>query len=419
MSSGFRSGAMLRARRLLDVGEAVIEQRLVRAEPHLVPRGGLGSCLPDAIDHRTHSLYVRLCDLGGAFDPRNNSLNALRLGLATAVIVSHAWPLGGFADDPELGDMSPGGWAVAGFFAISGYLIASSRTRASMGSFLWRRFLRIFPGLWVCLLFTAVVFVPIAAAREGGSPIVPVGPRVSWLVSNGLLVPDHYGIAGTLAHTPYEGVWNGSLWTLLYEVGCYLLLGLMLSLAVVRRHPQVVGLAFLVAVALTVIDEKITPLPSHRVATAAWLATFFLAGSLAYLYAHRIPMHWALGVGAGAILVVAAVFDDARVSAALPLAYLCLWLGVVLPFQRVGRVNDISYGVYIYAFPVQQLLALYGAQTVGLAGFVILSIVATLPFAAASWLLVERHAMRLKRVPRRSASATKPAFKPLDLRSKS
>ncbi len=81
--------------------------------------------------------------------------------------------------------------------------------------------------------------------------------------------------------------------------------------------------------------------------------------------------------------------------APLPLAYLLLWLGGVLP-TRVGAKNDISYGVYIYAFPVQQLLALAGVQRFGVIPMMVASTICTIPLAWSSWVLVERPAMRLK-----------------------
>ena len=317
--------------------------------------------------------------------------------------MSHSWPISGHGDDPKIGDLSVGTWAVAGFFVISGYLIASSRSRSAIGPFLWRRFLRIFPGLWVCLLFTVAVFVPIAEIREGYGLFVPISDRVNYIVTNGLLVPDHFSIDGTLATVPFAYAWNGSLWTLLYEVGCYLLIAALLSLAVVRRRPSLVAATFVICVSLAVIDQKVRPLPSHRVGTAVGLATFFLAGSLVYVYGRRIPHHWLLGVAAIGTLVGLAYAHQASVAAAVPLAYTCMWLGVVLPLQRVGRTNDISYGVYIYAFPAQQILAVYLASKVGIGGFVALSIALTVPFAAASWFLVERPAMQLKRLGRRSA----------------
>jgi peptidoglycan/LPS O-acetylase OafA/YrhL len=317
--------------------------------------------------------------------------------------VSHAWPVGGYGKDPKIGDMSVGTWAVAGFFVISGYLIASSRSHSSIMPFLWRRFLRIFPGLWVCLLFTVAVFVPIAEAREGHEMFVPISDRVSYVVSNGLLVPDHFSVDGTLATVPFAHTWNGSLWTLLYEVGCYLLIAALLSIVLVRRLPSLIAGAFALCSILAIVDQKVRPLPSHRLGTLVGLATFFLAGSVLYLYGRRIPHHWTLGVAAIGTLIGLAYAHEASVAAAIPLAYTCMWLGIVLPFQRIGRVNDISYGVYIYAFPVQQILAVYLASKVGIGGFIALSIALTVPFAAASWFIVDHPALQFKRLRRRPA----------------
>jgi peptidoglycan/LPS O-acetylase OafA/YrhL len=80
------------------------------------------------------------------------------------------------------------------------------------------------------------------------------------------------------------------------------------------------------------------------------------------------------------------------------LSYPLLWLGIHLPFQRVGAHNDYSYVVYIYAFPVQQLLAMWQVQRWGYAAFVFLGVVGTVPFAVASWWLIEKRALKLKRL---------------------
>ena len=83
--------------------------------------------------------------------------------------------------------------------------------------------------------------------------------------------------------------------------------------------------------------------------------------------------------------------------AAPAIAYLCLWLGSHLPFPRVGVPNDISYGIYIYAFPVQQTLALWQVQRSGYVVFSLCSVALTVPLAAASWWMIEKPALRLKR----------------------
>jgi peptidoglycan/LPS O-acetylase OafA/YrhL len=80
------------------------------------------------------------------------------------------------------------------------------------------------------------------------------------------------------------------------------------------------------------------------------------------------------------------------------LAYLCFWLAVRLPLDRFDRFGDFSYGLYIYAFPVEQILALYGVYRWGLAAYVLLSLAIALVVAMASWFLVEKPFLRLKRL---------------------
>ena len=98
--------------------------------------------------------------LGTALSGRDNSLNAVRLGLAAAVILAHAWPLGGYGASAweRLGTIG-----VAGFFALSGFLIAGSRMCSDFRPYLARRARRIFPGFWGVLLMTGFVFAPIGA----------------------------------------------------------------------------------------------------------------------------------------------------------------------------------------------------------------------------------------------------------------
>lgn len=92
----------------------------------------------------------------------------------------------------------------------------------------------------------------------------------------------------------------------------------------------------------------------------------------------------------------------ASVLFAVFLVYPIIWLGFHLPLQRVVARNDYSYGVYVYAWPVQQLLATWNVQRWGMTAFMTLSVGATLPFAIASWWFIERHALRLKQLGRRN-----------------
>jgi peptidoglycan/LPS O-acetylase OafA/YrhL len=118
-----------------------------------------------------------------------------------------------------------------------------------------------------------------------------------------------------------------------------------------------------------------------------------------YLLRDRIPMSRALaGVAVALVVGGVAATPSYRLAAAPAIAYLCLYVGIELGrFSRLVLRHDLSYGVYIYAFPIQQALLLWGFGSIGWAAFTGLSIVCTLPLAAASWFAVERPAQRLRR----------------------
>lgn len=330
--------------------------------------------------------------LAERFDPRRNSLNFLRLVLATAVIVSHARPLGGFGRDPEIANQALGTWAVMGFFAISGYLIASSRAHTDLVGFFVRRVLRIYPGFLVCIVLVAFAFAPLSTVWGHGSYSLSSG--ADYVMHNGLLKVEQPGIAHTLSNVPYANAWDGSLWTLFYEFSCYVVVGLLLSVAM-RYWRTLVVIAFVVF-AVSGQYSVHHSLPSVAANFFA-LAPPFFAGALVYLFGDHIPFDWRLGAASIVALPVATQFHLMPTVGAVAAGYAYLFLGIVLPFHAIGRRNDISYGVYIYAFPVQQTLVLLHFNRHGWALYALVSIAATVPFAMASWFVIERNAMSLKR----------------------
>jgi len=334
-----------------------------------------------------------------AFDPRRNSLNAIRLVLALLVIVSHTWPIGGYGRELHLGDQTLGNWAVAGFFAISGYLITGSRLHSrNFVDYLWRRVLRIYPAFFVVLVIVAFGFAPLVAAATGDGPWTVSG-AVQYVVKNLALDIRQYGVPDTLNSVPLPRAWNGSLWTLFYEFLCYLAVGVAASF-LPRRALQWCAVAALVlgGGATLVITHGLVSVPTTLELFIRLLA-FFAGGMLLYLLADRVPLSGWLALAALLALAVAAAVGVSRPLAGLPVAYLMLYLGSRLPLHRVGSRNDISYGVYIYAFPVQQVLVyLFADRAIDPLSFALLSAIGTVPLAWASWLFIEKPAMSLKRL---------------------
>lgn len=288
---------------------------------------------------------------------RANGITALRLFLAIAVVMSHAWTLGGFGPEPvqAFTGQHPGSTvAVMGFFGLSGYLLAASRQRSNAAAFMARRAFRILPGYWVSIALTAMF----------------VGPRY-------------------LAYAPFPGPGaggsiNGALWTLFPEILCYIALALAPSRWLRIIVPCVV-------VAGTVIATDLLP-----VDFAAKLVGLFLAfGTGAIIATTRVRPSGRRVVGLLVVLAIANV-DDRLWMLALPfvVAYASIWAGLRLPIRWE---RDLSYGTYIYAFPIAIGIAAVGGTAAGIVPYIALTLAVTIPIALASWELVERPAIALGR----------------------
>lgn len=334
--------------------------------------------------------------LDSVFDRKRNGLNMLRLILASSVIVWHAFPLTGHALGFTPAAQLLGNLPVDGFFAISGFLICGSWLgRPKLWPFLRARALRLLPGFYMCLLFTVLVLAPIMVAVTGGH--IHLGDELAYIRSNGLIMVRRYDIAGTPASVPYPHVWNGSIWTLAWEALCYLGVTTLGLLTLIRRR-FLIGLFAVVLLIALAGDVGLVHHQHYLVTTGARFALMFLAGMIMQLFADRIPVSRPLVAAAAAMTVLAAVLPDYRLVAALPLAYLLVTVGAFIRSPRLRFRNDISYGMYVYAFPVQQSLAMLGAWRLGVPLFALCGIVATIPFAAGSWFGVERFALRLKTI---------------------
>lgn len=329
-----------------------------------------------------------------------NSLNAVRLGLAALVVVGHSWQLGGYGEEPHLGTTYFSTWALYGFFTISGFLILRSRlSRRSAGEFYWARFLRIYPGFLVCLVAIAFVFAPISRLLDDAGGYDPLS-AVKYVARNVLLYTPgvhQEGIANTLSTVPFSRNWDEPMWSLFYEASCYVLVGLLVTLLPRRALRSVIPVLFVLSTAFTFLSVTgRTPLP-YAFAIALTLLTPFLAGSTLWILGPWLPAaRWDVLLSAAALFLVI-LSGYTAVFSALPLAHLLIRLGGLLPLSGVGRRWDISYGVYIYGVPVQQIVVLaFPHRALPVPAYIAAVLLVLLPLAFASSALIEMPALRMK-----------------------
>ncbi len=329
--------------------------------------------------------------LGQVFDRHHNALTMWRLVLAIGVILYHSWPLTGRQIDYEPAVRLLSNIFADGFFVISGFLITAAWVRRPYLKEYWAsRVLRIFPGLWVCLLVIAFVIAPIAAKIQHST--VTFSSELAYVVNNALLNVAYFDIDGTPADVPYPGVWNGSIWTLFFVLLCDVMVSVLGIVGLLKRR-WVIPTLFVSAIIWAAYVSYTPPLYSWPQVLARFFVVF-LAGAMLYQYQDQVPARWSL-VALSVVIVAASGFtQNYRVIGALPLAYAVIVSGALIRKTRLR--NDISYGVYIYAFPVQQMLAGFGLTRLNPFLFFLLATAATLPIAALSWFVVEKHAMALK-----------------------
>lgn len=326
---------------------------------------------------------------------RDNHFNLIRFIAASSVLVSHAWPIAlgpGTLQPLEvlLAGHTLGAVAVIVFFAVSGYFIAQSFDRSrSAVVFLAARGLRLFPALLIMLTLTVL----------GGALLTTVGQDAYWpdavryFLRNATLFAITYELSGVFATNPYGGGINGSLWTLRHEVACYFT---VLAAGILRLPGRVISLLALAGLGALSIVGPDQVFASGAAVKFAELALPFWVGSALYFWRDLVPhsvLLLALLVGTAALGRGTAFFD---LTLAAVLAYGAIWAGFApaRPLLAFNRMGDFSYGIYIYAFPVQQLAAYFGAVSPW--SNMLWSAPTVLILSALSWHLIEEPVLRLK-----------------------
>jgi peptidoglycan/LPS O-acetylase OafA/YrhL len=339
---------------------------------------------------------LRVSTIADAMSRDRNNFDLVRLGLALAVVVSHAFSITtGVPDhEPLKGStgFTLGEHAVNGFFAISGFLVTMSFDRRDWRDYVVARILRIAPALIAATLAVGLVLglgltrLPVAEYLASSALWRFVTATLTTFKSNTSL-PDVF------VQNPIKAP-LATVWTLRYEVFCYLgVLVFGLAGLLRRRRLAVIGVAGL-AIVLAVLGI-VDPNASKGVETALRLPLIFAAGGAAYLWRDRLPL--SAGLAAVLLVTTALLHGTFAYRPALFLAetYGVLWLGLARNVLFIAPKADLSYGTYLYGWPLQQsLVALFPSA----AALTLLApaLALTLMAASMSWYLVEKPSLALK-----------------------
>lgn len=340
---------------------------------------------------------------------RQNNFNFLRLLFALLVLLSHAPELVDGNRSRELltqtfGTISFGEFAVDGFFLLSGYLIVQSwHSTPDVWLFLQKRVLRIYPGFIIASLVCALIVGPIASKATAYWSAASIGQFV-W----GIALLQEPAIAPVFQGTPYPAV-NGSMWTISLEFYCYLaVLALGVMGAINRRRIWLFATAIIFAVLAGQKLGYVSPGALLR------LASFFFAGGCFYLYRDRIRFTRKAAIAAAVVLAVAMFsWRGAELALAIFGGYLLFYFALTpnAALSGFNKLPDVSYGVYLYGWPVQKLWLWYFPGMSPWVHFMLSSAVCLL-LGAVSWYAVEKPFLKLKqgspRTSRRSGKFTSP-----------
>lgn len=340
-----------------------------------------------------------------------NNFHLIRFTAATLVLYGHCYPLTNRGNYDAITLITQGIFPTAHmgvciFFVVSGYLVSQSlQNSPTILSFIWKRIIRIFPALIVVIIICVVV---------GGTIFTTLSSREYWqnhetyrFLKLIKLYP-HVGftLPGVFKTLPVKDV-NGSLWTLPYEVTMYLFLVVLQMCGLFSRRNIILFLflfsfPFITYFFFNYHPTRLIPILHLTFNDTLEFALFFMAGTLLFLFKDKIQYRFIyffiivfLWFGLGFLHITTPIMIKTISFLALP--YIILYLAMLKgKLNNFGKIGDFSYGIYIYAFPVQQMIIQFYGIEISIFKMFIMSFLIVLLLSILSWYLIEEKALRLK-----------------------
>jgi peptidoglycan/LPS O-acetylase OafA/YrhL len=321
----------------------------------------------------------------------------LRLCLALSIVLNHIIPVS-LGDEVTRhfysGTFRPlFAFVLPMFFALSGFLVAGSLTRTkSLSEFYALRIIRLFPALAVEVLLSAFLIGAAFTTLPLSKYFTHPGFYSYFLNMVGRI---HFSLPGVFETNPHPNTINEQLWTIPYELDCYLALGACALIGITKRRR--LFLAAVVAAHLMAFfrygnlpPDLWIPVKGHV------LVLSFLVGVVFFFYRDRMIWSYPIFYASLILMYALLLLPDGDLLVSVPATYATVFLGVTNATRnRMLLSGDYSYGIYLYGFPIQQAFAHLWP---GLNAATCAAIVVTIGFAAGSWWLIERPALEIRKL---------------------
>lgn len=346
-----------------------------------------------------YSIERRLDETAGV----TSGWDYMRLSLAIGVMLAHSVTIAGGKEaflpiNPYINKIFLS-LLIPMFFCLSGFLVARSLNSVSLPVFVGLRFLRIFPALVVEVTLSALILGTILTKFD---LLTYFTSGQFYEYFQNLIGIVKFQLPGVFHENPLPKIVNGSLWTVPFELQCYIALTLLAAIGIAKYWQ-----AMLAALAsMTAYNLWFDTAVQMKAIDGRMLVLYFLAGVTFYLMRKLIPLSIAIFIACVALsswLFLSPLFYEFNFYyfAPIPVAYCTVYLGLLTPPKApIIFSGDYSYGMYLYAFPIQQTVALALAGTGWLTWYYDfgISLIIVSCFAAFSWFAIERPILRLKKL---------------------